>query len=97
MLAAIGTIYVILGIIYPLLIVVVLISRSNKLKGSAKALYVVQAIALPFVLLLCGLILLYQGWRLVEPLLLLSHFLLMVLINYLVFKDILLNFMDRGR
>jgi Ycf66 protein N-terminus len=94
--AILGLIYLILGIFYPILTIVVLAKRSNELNSLAKVLYIIQAIASPIVLLLCGLILIYQGWRL-DPILVFSQFLLMVLIIYLAFKDILLNFSDRGR
>lgn len=94
--AIFGLIYLILGIIYPILTIVVLTKRSNELNSLAKVLYIIQAIALPIVFLLCGLLLIYQGWRL-DPIFVVSQFLLMVLIIYLAFKDIWLNFRDRGR
>ena len=94
--AILGLIYLILGIFYPILTIVVLTKRSNELNSLATVLYIIQAIASPLVLLLCGLILIYQGWRL-DPIHVFSQFLLMVLIIYLAFKDILLNFSDRGR
>ncbi|MFB2977751.1 Ycf66 family protein [Microseira sp. BLCC-F43] len=73
-----------------------LAKRSNELNSLAKVLYIIQALVSPLVLLLCGLILIYQGWRL-DAILVFSQFLLMVLIIYLAFKDIMLNFRERGR
>ncbi|MDZ8238814.1 MAG: Ycf66 family protein [Nostoc sp. ChiQUE01a] len=44
----------------------------------------------PIVLLLCGGILFFQGWRL-DPILQIQQFLLSLLIIYLTIKDIVIN------
>lgn len=46
-----------------------------------------QLIFAPFILLLSGLILLFQGWRL-DPILLFQEFLMSLLIGYLILLDL---------
>ena len=51
------------------------------------ALRIFQLIFAPFILLLSGLILLFQGWRL-DPILLFQEFLMSLLIGYLILLDL---------
>lgn len=86
----IGIIYLLLAIVYFILTLAWLAQRLTRLRGWALGLYIIQAIFTPIVLLLCGGILFYQGWRL-DPLLQFEQFLLSLLIIYLTIKDIVIN------
>ncbi len=92
----IGIIYLLLAIVYFILMLVWLVPRGTRLIGSALALYIIQVIFTPIILLLCGFILLFQGWRL-DPILQLEQFLLLLLIIYLTIKDIVINAVYRNR
>jgi len=92
----IGIIYLLLAIVYFILMLVWLVPRGTRLAGSALALYLIQVIFTPIVLLLCGFILLFQGWRL-DPILQFEQFLLLLLIIYLTIKDIVINAVYRNR
>ncbi|MEH1978997.1 MAG: Ycf66 family protein [Nostoc sp.] len=62
----------------------------TRLRGWALALYIIQLIFTPIIMLLSGAILYYQGWRL-DPVLQFEQFLLLLLILYLSIKDIVIN------
>ncbi|MEH1890814.1 MAG: Ycf66 family protein [Nostoc sp.] len=51
---------------------------------------------MPILMLLCGLILIFQGWRL-DPILQFEQLLSFLLIIYLIIKDIIINSVDRDR
>ncbi|MDZ8108844.1 MAG: Ycf66 family protein [Nostoc sp. DedQUE12a] len=86
----IGIIYLLLAIVYFILTLASLVQRRSRLRGWALGLYVIQVIFTPIILLLSGVILLFQGWRLV-PLLQFEQFLLLLLIIYFTIKDIVIN------
>ena len=92
----IGIIYLLGTIIYLILTVAWLSQRGTRLTGSALALYIIQLIFTPIIMLLCGVILLLQDWRL-DPVLQFEQFLLLVLILYLSIKDIVINAVYRDR
>ena len=89
-----GLTYLLLAIVYFILILVALVQRRARLTGWVLLTYIIQAIFIPVLLLICGLILIFQGWRL-DPVLQLEQFLLAVIIFYLIIKDVLIN--SRGR
>ncbi|MCF2148841.1 Ycf66 family protein [Desmonostoc muscorum LEGE 12446] len=86
----IGIIYLLLAIVYFILTLAWLVQRGTRLRGWALSLYITQVIFTPIVLLLCGGILFFQGWRL-DPILQIEQFLLSLLIIYLTIKDIVIN------
>jgi hypothetical protein len=86
----IGIIYLLSAIIYFILTLAWLVQRGTRLRGWALSLYIIQVIFTPIVLLLCGGILFFQGWRL-DPILQIEQFLLSLLIIYLTIKDIVIN------
>ncbi|MDZ8029218.1 MAG: Ycf66 family protein [Nostoc sp. DedQUE11] len=86
----IGIIYLLLSIVYFLLTLAWLVQRGTRLRGWSLSLYIIQVIFTPIVLLLCGGILFFQGWRL-DPILQIQQFLLSLLIIYLTIKDIVIN------
>ncbi|MEH2111171.1 Ycf66 family protein [Nostoc sp.] len=92
----VGTIYLLWAIIYLILTVAWLSQRGTRLRGWALALYIIQLIFTPIIMLLSGAILYYQGWRL-DPVLQLEQFLLLLLILYLSIKDIVINAVYRDR
>ncbi|WP_370588556.1 Ycf66 family protein [aff. Roholtiella sp. LEGE 12411] len=66
------------------------------MRNPGLVLYLIQVIFTPIILLLCGFILLFQGWRL-DPILQFEQFLLLLLIIYLTIKDIVINAVYRNR
>ena len=92
----IGIVYLLFAIVYFILMLVWLSQRGNRLTGLGLALYIIQVIFTPLVMLLCGVILIFQGWRL-DPILLVLQFLLLLLIVYLSIKDIVINVVYRNR
>ncbi|MFN6474111.1 MAG: Ycf66 family protein [Nostoc sp. SerVER01] len=86
----IGIIYLLLSIVYFLLTLAWLVQRGTRLRSWSLSLYIIQVIFTPIVLLLCGGILFFQGWRL-DPILQIQQFLLSLLIIYLTIKDIVIN------
>jgi hypothetical protein len=83
-----GIIYSLWAIIYLILTVAWLSQRGTRLRGWALALYIIQLIFTPIIMLLSGAILFFQGWRL-DPILQFEQFLSLLLILYLSIKDIL--------
>ncbi|MEH2293547.1 Ycf66 family protein [Nostoc sp.] len=92
----IGIIYLLWAILYLILTVAWLAQRGSRLRGWALALYIIQLIFTPIIMLLSGAILLFQGWRL-DPILQFEQVLLLVLILYLSIKDIVINAVYRER
>ena len=92
----IGIIYFLLAVIYFILTVVWLAQRGTRLTGWALALYIIQVIFTPIIMLICGVILFFQGWRL-DPILQFEQFLSLLLIIYFAIKDIVLNAVYRNR
>ncbi|MBW4686406.1 MAG: hypothetical protein KME40_15205 [Komarekiella atlantica HA4396-MV6] len=89
-------IYLLLTIPYFIFMLVWLVRRGARLEGWALALYIIQVIFTLIILLLYGLILMFQGWRL-DPILQFGQFLLLLLIIYLTIKDIVINAVYRNR
>ncbi|MBN3909660.1 MAG: hypothetical protein HWQ35_24930 [Nostoc sp. NMS1] len=92
----IGIIYLLLAIGYFILTVAWLAQRGTRLAGWALALYIIQVIFTPIIMLMCGIILFFQGWRL-DPILQIEQFLLLLLILYFTIKDIVMNAVYRNR
>ncbi|MEH2192068.1 MAG: Ycf66 family protein [Nostoc sp.] len=92
----IGIIYFLWAIIYLILTVAWLSQRGTRLRGWALALYIIQLIFTPIIMLLIGAILFFQGWRL-DPILQFGQFLSLLLILYLSIKDIVINAVYRDR
>ncbi|MHC5599327.1 MAG: Ycf66 family protein [Nostoc sp.] len=92
----IGIIYLLWAIIYLILTVAWLAQRGTRLRGWALALYIIQLIFVPIIMLLSGAILFFQGWRL-DPVLQFEQFLSLLLILYLSIKDIVINAVYRER
>ncbi|MEH2200853.1 Ycf66 family protein [Nostoc sp.] len=84
------------AIIYLILTVAWLSQRGTRLRGWALALYIIQLIFTPIIMLLIGTILFFQGWRL-DPILQFGQFLSLLLILYLSIKDIVINAVYRDR
>ncbi|MEH1796013.1 MULTISPECIES: Ycf66 family protein [unclassified Nostoc] len=91
-----GIIYLLWAIIYLILTVAWLSQRGTRLRGWALALYIIQLIFTPIIMLLIGTILFFQGWRL-DPILQFGQFLSLLLIIYLSIKDIVINAVYRDR
>ena len=90
-----GIIYLLLGVVYLIFMVFWLLKRGARLTSWALALYIIQAMFSPIIMLLCGFILTFQGWRL-DPILQFEQFLLLLLILYLSIKDIVINAIYRN-
>lgn len=91
-----GILYLLWAIIYLILTVAWLSQRGTRLRGWALALYIIQLIFTPIIMLLIGTILFFQGWRL-DPILQFGQFLSLLLILYLSIKDIVINAVYRDR
>ncbi|MDZ8051784.1 MAG: Ycf66 family protein [Aulosira sp. ZfuVER01] len=91
-----GILYIIFGISYMIFMVFLLFRRASRLNSIAFVIYLVQALLIPSVMLLCGFIFVFQGWRL-DPILQFAQFLLTILIIYFSAKDILINEVYRNR
>ncbi|MEH2165861.1 MAG: Ycf66 family protein [Nostoc sp.] len=91
-----GIIYLLLAVVYLIFMVFWLVKRGIRLTSWALALYIIQAIFTPIIMLLSGFILVFQGWRL-DPILQFGQFLLFLLIIYLLIKDIIINAVYRNR
>jgi len=92
----IALLYIGVAITYLILMIGWLISRKNSLTNSALVIYVVQGIAVPIVILISGIILMIQGWRL-DSVMQFQQFSLLLLIIYLSFRDIIFNLILRIR
>ncbi|BAY92569.1 MULTISPECIES: Ycf66 family protein [unclassified Tolypothrix] len=91
-----GFIYIIFAIFYMGFMVFLLFKRANRLGSIAFIIYLLQALLIPSIMLLCGFIFVFQGWRL-DPILQLAQFLLTSLIIYFSIKDIVINEIYRNR
>ena len=91
-----GIIYLLLAVGYLIFMVFWLVKRGTRLTSWALALYIIQSIVVPILILLCGLILIFQGWRL-DPILQFGQLLSFLLIIYLILKDIVINSVYRDR
>ncbi|MEH2073549.1 MAG: Ycf66 family protein [Nostoc sp.] len=91
-----GILYLLWAIIYLILTVAWLSQRGTRLRGWALALYIIQLVFTPIIMLLIGTILFFQGWRL-DPILQFGQFLSLLLILYLSIKDIVINAVYRDR
>ena len=91
-----GICYILFSLSYSIFMTVFLRKGANRLNDWAIAFYIIQAICAPMLMLIAGVILFFQGWRL-DPILQLAQFLLFVLIIYLSLKDIVINTMKKIR
>lgn len=82
-----GLFDLIFSLLYLISSVVLPITRRQAIGELGIILYVIQAIIAPSILLLVGLILFLNGWRL-DPILQFAFFLLHILILYLAIKDV---------
>jgi hypothetical protein len=84
-----GLLDIVLAIAYSVRAIALPITRGRDIGDWGIALYVVEAVIAPVFLLLCGLIVFFQGWRL-DPILQLAYLLLNLLMIYLAVKDVIL-------
>ncbi|BAY84963.1 Ycf66 family protein [Calothrix parasitica NIES-267] len=77
-----GFIQIIFGLFYLIFAIVKLIPTRSRLSRIATIFYIIQLIILPPLLLLSGIILVFQGWRL-DPILQFQQLILSALIFYL--------------
>jgi hypothetical protein len=84
-----GCLDVILAIAYLAWSIFVVIARGREFGTVFVFLFVIQALIALGTLILSGLILIFQGWRL-DPILQLGYFLLNILIIYVGLKDVIL-------
>jgi hypothetical protein len=82
-----GLFDIILAVVYFVLPIIFVVQKNNIIGTGGVLFYVIQAKIAPFVLLLTGMILLFQGWRL-DPILQFAMLLQQLLIIYNVLKDI---------
>lgn len=92
----IGLSYLILAVTYIFLMVGWLVLRKNALPLWARLIYILQGVLLPVIMLVSGIILMFQGWRL-DPVIQFQQLLLLLVIIYLSFKDIIINLILRMR
>lgn len=91
-----GIIYILFGVAYFILVIIWLAQTARKLNASALVIYIIPAIFAPILMFICGVILVFQGWRL-DPILQFMQILLSILIIYLSIKDIVINAVYRNR
>ena len=84
-----------MGAAYLILLVFFLV-QTTRLTNQALSLYIIQAIFIPVLMFLCGVILIFQGWRL-DPILQFGQFLSFLIIIYFCIKDIVINAVYRNR
>lgn len=92
----IGIFYVLFAITYFIFMIVWVRQGASKLNDSSIAFYIIQTIFAPFLMLIPGLILVLQGWRL-DPILQFGQFSLFILVIYLSVKDVVVNTIRRSR
>ncbi len=92
----IGLIYIFTAVIYLIIMIFWMGRTSFRLYNSALLGYISQTIITSLVMLICGFILSFQGWRL-DPSLQFVQFLLATLIIYLIIKDMFINTFYRNR
>ncbi len=90
-----GVLQIIFGLFYLIFAIIQLI-RRNKISSSTTIFYSIQLIIIPTFLLLSGLILIFQGWRL-DPILQLQQFILFLLIVFLIIKEMVINTVGKNR
>ena len=72
------------------------ITKVDKRKSFELPCRILQLIFIPIFLLISGIILLFQGWRL-DPILQLQQLLMLILTSYLLFLDWTRSFSSRSR
>ncbi len=91
-----GFFQIILGLFYLIFVIFQLIRVGNRLSSSVKTFYIIQLVILPIFLLLSGIILIFQGWRL-DPVLQFQQLILFLLITFFILKDIVINVVEINR
>ncbi|MBD1839071.1 hypothetical protein H6F78_18230 [Coleofasciculus sp. FACHB-64] len=91
-----GLLYIILAITYLSLIRSAASRRTNNLSDSVLKLDKFVSVIIRSLLLISGIILFLQGWRL-DPVLQFGQFLLFSLILYMIGKDIVIERLERHR
>jgi len=81
-----GILYVVLSVVYLTIMRISPTRGASGANSSANTRYVIQSVALPIFILLCGFILIFHGWRL-DPILQFEQLLLFMVIVYLILKD----------
>ena len=82
-----GLFNIILAVVYFIVPIVFVVQKNNIIGTGGVLFYIIQPMLAPGILLLTGMILLFQGWRL-DPILQFAMFLQQLLIIYNGFKDI---------
>ena len=90
----VGNFYILGSLAYFIFMIIWL--RTNRVNSSALALHILQLIFVTVLMLVCGCILIFQGWRL-DPPLQLVQLLSFALITYLIIKDLVINAVYRNR
>lgn len=84
-----GIFYLLLSIAF-LIFTIVWLPRISKLNGSALKFYIQQSIFISILMLVCGWVFTFKTGCL-NPNFQFAQFLLLLLINYLIIKDIVIN------
>ena len=71
-----------------------ILNEPQKKLSDRKAFDLIQLVFVPVGMLLCGGILIFQGWRL-DPILSFAVFLLNIMSIFLLIKDFVFNFMSK--
>ncbi|WP_237396943.1 Ycf66 family protein [Okeania sp. KiyG1] len=79
-----------------ILLALLILNESRKKLSSKEAFDIIQWIFVPITILLCGSILLLQGWRL-DPVLVFVMFLLHTILVFLLIKTFLYNFVSHQK
>ncbi|WP_339379471.1 MULTISPECIES: Ycf66 family protein [Okeania] len=79
-----------------MLLALLILNESRKKASSREAFDIIQWIFVPIAMLLCGFILLFQGWRL-DPILFFVMFLLHIVLVFLLIKTFLYNFVSNQK
>lgn len=91
-----GLLQIIFGLFYLIFVIFQLMQIGNRLSNLTIGFFIIQLFLLPVFLLLSGLILIFQGWRL-DPILQFQQLIISALVFYLSLKDIFINAVDRNR
>ncbi|NET00765.1 MAG: hypothetical protein F6K62_08120 [Sphaerospermopsis sp. SIO1G2] len=86
----IGCIYVVFSILFPILGIISLFASRDETDDLMFLLRLLELIIVPLIMLICGFVLVFQGWRL-DPIIQFQQLLLFVIIVYLLFKETLLS------
>lgn len=91
-----GLLQIIFGLLYFIFAIVKLVIVWNRISSLRRIFNIILLLIAPTFLIASGFILFFQGWRL-DPILQLQQFILSLLIVLLLFKDIIINAVNRNR